>query len=128
VQVVDGHERQPAGGGERLGGRDTDQQGADQTRPLGDGHALDVVEGGAGAGERVIDDGVDELEVVARRDLRHHAAEARVHALRGDDVRADLARGGDDGGAGVVAGGLDREDHAAGCVRHMITASSPLSA
>jgi hypothetical protein len=78
--------------------------------------------------EGVVDDRVDELEVVARGDLRHHAAEAVVDALGGDDVGEDLAAVGDDGGAGVVAGGLEREDHAGGVLRHMITASSPLSA
>ena len=128
VEVVDGGERQPAGGGERLGGRDADQQRADQPRALGDRYELDVVEGGLRAGERVVDDGVDELEVVARGDLRHDAAEAVVHPLARDHVRADLAGSGDDRGAGVVAGGLEREDHAGGCERHMITASSPLSA
>ena len=51
--------------------------------------------------------GVDQLEVVARGDLRDDAAEAVVDALRGDDVRADLAVGRDDGRAGVVAAGLD---------------------
>ncbi len=86
VQVVDRHERQPAGGGERLRGRDADEQRADQPRALRHGDLLDVVERGAGAVERVVDDRVDELEVVARGDLRHDAAEARVHALGGDDV------------------------------------------
>ena len=67
----------------------------------------------------------------------HDAAEAVVDALRGDDVRADLARGGDDRGAGVVAGRLEREDHVPGTsssvprnvagVRHITIASSPLS-
>src|SRR6185436_7637089 len=34
LQVVDGRQRQPARGGEALGGRDTDQQRADQARAL----------------------------------------------------------------------------------------------
>src|SRR3954452_24671209 len=34
-----------------------------------------------------------------------------MDALGGDDVGADLAVVGDDGGAGVVAGGLDGQDH-----------------
>jgi hypothetical protein len=116
------------GGGQRLRGRDADQQGADQAGALRDGHELGVVERRARALERVVDDGVDQLEVVARGDLRHHAAEPSVHALRGDDVGPHLAVEADDGGAGVVAGRLDRQDHAGAAVRHMITASSPLSA
>jgi len=45
-------------------------------------------------------------------------------------ISALLERVGDDGGARVVARRLDREDHPGGAVllRHMITASSPLSA
>ena len=87
--------------------------------------------------ERLVDDRVDQLEVMARRPLRHDAAEAPVHALGGDDVRADLAGPRDDGGARVVAGGLERQDHVPGTssneprnvagVRHMTIASSPLS-
>ena len=57
--------------------------------------------------QRVVDDGVDQLEVVARGDLGHDAAVAVVDALRGDDVRADLAVARDDRGAGVVAARLD---------------------
>ena len=112
VQVVDRHERESAGGGERLRGRDADEQRADQPRALRHGDLLDVVERGAGAVERVVDDRVDELEVVARGDLRDDAAEARVHALGGDDVGEQIALIGDDGGARVVARRLDREDHA----------------
>ena len=64
---------------------------------------------------------------------RHHLelVNAVVHALRGDDRRKDLAGARDDRGAGVVAAGLDAEDHGTGApsgTRHMIRASSPLSA
>jgi hypothetical protein len=95
------------------------------------GVGLDVVEAGAGALERVGGDRVHELEVVARGDLRHHPAVARVEeTLRGDHVRTDLAVLGHHGGAGVVAARLDAEDHAvarSGTVRHMMSASSRLS-
>ncbi len=92
LQVVDRRERQPPRGGQPLGGRHADQQRADEPWPLRDRDELDVVQPHPGAGERVVDDGVDELEVMARGDLRHHAAVAVVHALRGDDVGADLPR------------------------------------
>ena len=88
-----GGERQPPRGGQRLAGRDADEQRADQARALGDGDRLDVVQRRPGLGQRVVDHGVDELEVVARGDLRHDAAVAVVHALGGDDVGADRRRG-----------------------------------
>ena len=73
---------------------------------------VDVVEPSAGALERVRGHGVDQLEVVARGDLRHHAAVARVQQpLGGDHVRRDLAVAAHDRGAGVVAARLDGEDH-----------------
>ena len=141
LEVVDGRQRQPPRGGQALGGGDADEQRADQARALGDRDQLGVVERGARLGEGVVDDRVDELEVVARGDLGHDAAVAVVDALGGDDVRADLAGAGDHRRAGVVAGRLEREDHS-GCafgtsssgprrvagVRHITTASSPLSA
>ena len=74
-----------------------------------DRHLIDVSERQAGALQGVVDDRRGELEVVARGHLGDDAAVLVVHALRGDDVRADLAVAGDDGGAGVVAGGLDCE-------------------
>ena len=98
---------------------------------MGDRDRLDVVEPRPGALERVRGDRVDQLQVVPRRDLGHHAAVARVQqALRGDHVREDLAVVGDDGGAGVVAARLDGQDQAvarSGAVRHMMSASSRLS-
>ena len=113
VQVVHRHERQPARGGERLRGRDADEQRADQPGSARDRDLLDVVEPRAGPLERVGGHRVDQLQVVARGDLRHHAAVARVQQpLRGDHVREDPAVVADDRGAGVVAARLDGEDHA----------------
>jgi hypothetical protein len=145
LEVIDGREWQPAGGGDALRGAEADQQRADQARPLRRGDELDVVEPRAGFGERRIDDGVDELEVVARRDLGDDAAEAVVNALRRDHVRERRPVDADERSAGVVAAGLEREDHcrlgvtgsafgmssrlplSVAGVRHMIRASSPLS-
>ena len=74
----------------------------------------------AGVVERRVDHRVDQLEVAARGDLGDDAAEAGVQlGLRGDDV-AEHARAVEDGGAGVVAGGLDREDPASS--RHALEA------
>ena len=135
VQVVDGHEREPARPGERLRRREADEQRADQARPARDGDGLDVVEGGAALLERLGEHRADELEVPARGDLGHDAAVARVQlGLRGDDVGAHLAVPRDERDRGLVAGGLDPEDHAdplrpfaSGGSFHMISASSRLS-
>ena len=92
VQVVDRHQRQPRAPRPAPWPTTAHQQRADQPRAARDRDRLDVVEPRAGALERVGGHRVDQLEVVARRDLRHHAAVAGVQqALRGDHVRADLA-------------------------------------
>ena len=144
LQVVDGREREAARGGQRLGRRDADEQRAGEPGPGRDGDEVGVVERGARAVQGVVDDRVGQLEVVAGGHLRHHAAVEVVDALRGDDVRAHLAVVGHDGRARVVAARLDREYHGPNAtgpalgtssmrpssvagVRHMMSASSPLS-
>ena len=134
MQVVDRRERQFVGGGEALRGRDPDEQRRDQTGPARDRDHVEVGERRAGARERVVDDVADQVEMVTRRDLGHDPAVAVVDALGGDHVRADLAVVGDDRRARVVTARLEREDHpdalgvdAVSAVRHMISASSPVS-
>ena len=62
--------------------------------------------------ERLAHDGSDQLEVPARRHLRHDAAEPRVQIrLRRNDVRANLPAVGDERHRRLVATGLDPEDH-----------------
>ena len=102
--------------------------------PQRDRDHVHAIERGVSRGERVVDDGPDQVEVMARGDLRDHAAVAIVDPLGRDHVGPDLAVLGDDRRAGVVAAGLEREDHpdalgvdAVSAVRHMITASSPVS-
>ena len=61
-----------------------------------------------------VDDAVEQVDMGARGDLRHHAAERRVILdLRVDDVRQDAAGTVlaplDHGGGGLVAGGLDAQ-------------------
>jgi hypothetical protein len=110
LEVVDGRERQAARRGDPLRRGDADEQRAGEAGALRDGDELDVVEGRARARERVVDDDVREVEVVARGDLGHDAAVRVVDALGGHDVGPHLAVAGHDGGAGVVAAGLDPED------------------
>ena len=79
VQVVDRHERQLGGRSERLRGRQTDQQRADQaragwSRPPRRRPRSPV----PACVERLVDHRVDQLEVVARGDLGHDAAVALV--------------------------------------------------
>ena len=126
---------------DRLRAREADEQRADQARALGGGHQLDLVQAAAGPRQGLVDDGVDQLEVVARGDLGHDPAEAGVLLLGGDHVGADRAVLLQDRRAGVVAAGLEREDAHGGealgtsssdparvaGVRHMTSASSPLS-
>ena len=129
VEVVDPDKRPALGRGQRLRGRDADEQRPDQPGPAGDRERVDLVEGRAGVSERRVDDGVDQLEVVARGDLGHDPTEPLVGArLRRDHVRSDR-RPVDDRRAGVVARRLDRQDHAvAGSgSSHITSASSPLS-
>ncbi len=131
-QVVDGHERQAAPVGQGLGRREPDEQGADQAGALRHGDGVDIGERRIRLAERGLDDGHDQLEVAPRGDLGHDAAEARVQVgLRRANCAVDGAVPAHDGGAGVVAGGLDREDHRPerplGGSRHMINASSRLS-
>ena len=101
---------------------------------------LEVAEADPGLGERVAHDAVEQLGVAPRGDLGDDAAELGVElVLRRDDRRQDLAAA-HDGGAGVVARGLDAEQQAAPVgLRsrahavapsqsfHMISASSRLS-
>ena len=63
MQMVDRYEREPPAPGEPLGGREPDEQRADEPRPLRDCDPVDLVQ--RGAGERLADDRRDELEVPA---------------------------------------------------------------
>ncbi len=114
LQVIDRRERQLARGGESLCGGQPDEQRADETGALRGGDQLELIEPDGGLLQRALHDRVDDLEVMARGDLGHDAAEVLVCGLRGDHVGADTPVGVDHGGAGVVAAGLEREDHAGG--------------
>ena len=113
LQVVDRDERQLAPPGQRLGGRQPDEQRTDQPRALSDGDRLDVVQARLRLAERLSDHRQDELEVVPRGDLRHDPAEARVQVgLRGNDVGAELSVTRQERRRRLVAGGLEPENHA----------------
>ena len=116
VEMVDGRERQPARPGDRLRSRDADEERADQPGPSRHGDEVDFVEGRAGVGKRLPNDGQHELEMAPRRDLGDDASELRVQVgLRSNHVRADVTVVGDERGGRLVARRLERENHATGC-------------
>lgn len=78
LDVVDAQQRQVAADGQPLGHVHAHQQRADQPRPAGDGHAIEVVEAQMGLAHGLLDNGVDHLHVAARGHLREHAAVAGV--------------------------------------------------
>ena len=116
--MIDGEERHVVREGQRLGRHHAHHHAADQARPAGRGDAVEVVEVEPGLGQRVLDQPVDALEMGARGDLRHHAAEAAVLGqLAVDDVGEDAAdaawspgRRLDDGDGRLVAARFDAQD------------------
>ena len=110
LEVVDRDQGQPPRGGDRLRGAETDEQGADQARPGGHRHRFDAVEIDPGLAQGGEHDRLDQLQVLAGRHLGNDPAVVIVRSgLRGDHVGED-PRPVEHGGAGVVTGGLDRED------------------
>ena len=91
------------------------------------------VERDAGLVEGVVDRGADQLQVMARGDLGHDAAEAVVDPLGGDDVgrispsavitAAQVSSQLVSRARIIAAPGAETSS----AVRHMITASSPVS-
>ena len=135
-QVIDRYERQSARIASALPAESPTSSAPISPGPCVTASARDVVERHPGLGERGLDDRNDELEVPPRRDLGHDPTEARMQlVLRRPDARAHLAVARHDGGARVVARGLERRiitrrrparPRSAGS-RHMIRASSRLS-
>ena len=112
VQMVDRDERQPPRPGQGLGGRDPDEQGADEAWSLRDTDAIDLAQLGARLLEGPPDRRQQQLQVVARGDLGDDAAVARVElGLRRDDIGEQPSVVGDERGRGLVTRRLDPEDH-----------------
>ena len=114
-KVVDGDEGDVLREGQGLGVGDADQQRSGEAGAGGDGDGVEVVEGDVGLGEGGADDGDDGAEMLAAGQLGNDAAIAGVGGdLRGDDRGKCAGAALDDGGSGLVAGGFDGEDEAAG--------------
>jgi hypothetical protein len=107
--------------GERLGGSEADDEGADESGAGGDGDGPEVGERDAGLGKGFVNDGKDLPDVGAGGDLWDYAAEAGMEVeLGGDDVGEDARDAGalvagtfKHRSAGFVAGGLEGEDEQA---------------
>jgi hypothetical protein len=132
LEVVHGRERKTARPGQRLRGRDPDEERANEPRALRDRDEVGVVERGPSLLERSAYDRRDELEVAPGRDLGDDATVAGMEVgLRGDDRRQHPPVRRDDRCRGLVAGRLDPEDHGAPSEGagsfHMTRASSRLS-
>ena len=87
LHVIDGNERFIQRPRRRFGCRDADQKRADKSRPLGDGNGIRLLPGNPRVCQRLFRDGQHVLDVVARRNLRHDAAEFLMHGdLRRNDI------------------------------------------
>ena len=113
LQVVDRHDRESEAVGEALGAGDADQQRADESRRARDGDGIDIGELHASVGERAVHERKEVLQMLARRDLRHHAAE-RLMALdlRRDVVHAHAAVVVHEGHGRLIARRFDPQNHA----------------
>ena len=114
LEVIDRDQRLLRHQRDRLGGGEPDDHAADQAGPGGGRDAVELAKVHAGFGHRLGDDQVERLDMGARGDLRHHAAEGGVRVdLREHHVGADDARPGvgplDHRRRGLVAGRLDAE-------------------
>ena len=90
-QVIDGDQRLVERPRRRLRERHAHEQRADQAGALRHRERIDVAPRRAAVGQRALDDAADVAHVLARRQLRHHAAPFAMDVdLRGDDVRSNL--------------------------------------
>ena len=110
LHVVHADRRDAPGEGQGLGAGGAHQQGADQTGTGGVGDGLDLRNLGARLAQHLADQWQHALDVVARGQLRHHAAV--------DAMQVDLAEQGIgqqaaltvvEGDTGFVAGGFQAQ-------------------
>ena len=121
LEVMAGDERKSGGNAEALGKGHAHHEGADEAGTRSDADGGEVGWGkrvaakvGASAREHLLEDAHDGLGVLARGNLGHHAAKARVEVdLGGHDARAHGSVGVDDGHGGLVAAALDGKDEGA---------------
>ena len=99
---------------DRLRGGQPDDHAADQAGTGGGGDRRKLRKADAGFLHGAVDDAVEHVDMGARGDLRHHAAEGgMLLGLRAHDIGQDpprpVALALDHGGCGFIAGGLDSQ-------------------
>ena len=115
LEVVDGDERLAARQRHALARHQPDQHAADEARTRRGRHAVEVLGRDFGPRERARDQEVDDLDMGARRNLRHDAAERRVrgdlaHQLVGEDFARAIGPQPHHRRRRLVAGGLDAKN------------------
>ena len=109
--MVDGDQRLVGGHGQRLGGNQPDHYPANQPRPGGGGHGIDIGEGEASIGERGGNQRGKALNMGAGGDLGHHSAIRAVGlVLRGNVLREDHPSVGHHCRGGFVARRFDAQN------------------
>ena len=92
LEMVDRDQRRVVHHRDRLGGGQADDDAADQAGPGGGGDRRQLRIADAGLLHGAVDDAVEHVDMGARRDLRHHAAEAgMLLGLRAHDIGQDPA-------------------------------------
>ena len=112
--MIDRNQRRIVHHRDCLGRGEADDHAADQAGPGGSGHRRQLRKAGVSVLHRLADDTVQQVDMGARRDLRHHAAETGVLCgLRAHDIgqnpAAAVALAFHHGGRGFIAGGLDTQ-------------------
>ena len=77
-QMVDPHKGQPGPGDDAFGQHHPGQNPADQPRPGGHRHAIQLAQGQARLGQRLFDAEIQLFHMRPRRKFRHHPAEVGV--------------------------------------------------
>jgi len=81
TEVIDADVRNPRAKRNPFDQRQSDQQRTDETRTIGHGDAVEIVQRDARLVQRAVDDGQNAADMLARRQLRNHAAVRAVHFI-----------------------------------------------
>ncbi len=116
LQVVDTNEREVEDGRDGLRGRDTDQESTKKAGPVRYSDRLDLSKTGARRVESFLEDWINQLDMLARRDFGDNAAEPRMQInLGGHDVGKDFASVLDDRRGSLIAARFDPKYVHASC-------------
>ena len=115
LEVVDGDERLPERQGQGLAGRQAHHDATHKPGACRGRDPVEMFELHSGPVQRPLDQAIDDLDMGARGDLRHDAAEGRVVGdLAHDFVRQDFAAAllpkPHHAGSGFIAGRLDAQN------------------